>query len=104
MSLRTELDADLVAACADYEDSFEWAGSNYACVRRNLADAHSLVDGGFLSNASGSLVVPKSAFAASFPQIGDLIDSGTFQITSIDGANKSTAPQLIIYFGDPDAA
>ena len=60
------------AAIEDYEETFIWGGSTYACV---------------VNHTNSSLIVAKSLFnAAVYPQFGDRIEVAgqTFQVKSLN--------------------
>lgn len=125
MSLLSEMQADMAAAIADYEQTFEWLGTDYACVRRTSPTIQEQMDGGWVDGVRFSLVVVKTLFAEAaledgspeglesgdpvglegpYPQIGDLLNNGADQIKSIMGATDPATPALILYAGNPDAA
>ncbi len=72
--LGEELDADMLEAIGDYEETFIWEGVTYACV---------------INHANSSLIVAKSLFtAAAYPQFGDQIEvaSRIYQVKSLNDA------------------
>jgi hypothetical protein len=70
--LGQELDADMIEAIGDYEETFIWGGVTYACV---------------INHTNSSLIVAKSLFnAAVYPQFGDQIEVAgqTYQVKSLN--------------------
>jgi hypothetical protein len=107
-SIRDELAADVAAAIALYDQSFEWHGNPYACVRRDTPTAQELQDaGGFIENVLYWLVAAKSVFPgydpanpATFPQAQDLVDNNT--VKKINGHKDPAAAQLVFSIGSVD--
>jgi hypothetical protein len=99
MSLSDDLSADLQAAVADYEQTFEWNGDDYPCVRNTDATRLQLQSaGGFVDALKYTLLVPIAALTSGQPAVGDLVDSGTAQIKAID-PNRA---QLLMFVGSVD--
>jgi len=70
--LGEELDADMIEAIEDYEETFIWEGVTYACV---------------INHTNSSLIVAKSLFtAAAYPEFGDQIEVAgqTYQVKSLN--------------------
>lgn len=107
MSVRADLATDLAAGLVDYEQSFEWQGLAYPCVRKDGPESFELQpSGGDVDRAESRIVVSKASFnagAGPFPQEGDLIDNSSRQIKTIDGEKDAGAVQLVIVTGSPDA-
>lgn len=104
MSLRDELAADLANAVSLYEQSFEWEGDTYACVRRDIPTAMELQNaGGTIDGVNYWLVVPKAVFEDEvFPAQGDLINESQEQIKLVNGHQDPAAVQLILSIGSVD--
>lgn len=99
MALSDDLSADLQAAVADYEQTFEWNGADYPCVRNTDATRLQFQNaGGFIETLKYTLLVPIDVLTNGQPSIGDLVDSGTAQIKAID-PNRA---QLLISVGSVD--
>lgn len=86
MTLAEELSADLTAGVADYEQTFEWEGTSYPCVRNPEPVTAYPEEGGQVETLAERILVTRAAFhdAGALPQIGDAIDNGAKQIKSID--------------------
>ena len=71
-TLGEELEADMEAAIEDYQETFIWKGSTYACVTNHV---------------NSTVIVAKSLFTASFyPEFGDEIEVAgqTYQVKSLN--------------------
>ena len=96
--------ADLQAAIEDYEQTFEWKGNTYACVRRTFPRSYVIQDaGGYEEKQTVTLVVAKSLFVSDdlAPQIGDPIDLGQYQLDD-DNGRDPTSPQYLFTLALPD--
>lgn len=102
-TLREQIAADMAAAIECYEQTFEWFGDSYSCVRRDEPTMAELQDaGGFVEQAKYFLVVAKGAFTGDLPADGDLINSGTHQIKSVRGHKDPASAQLVLAIGTAD--
>ena len=98
-SLADELAADLADAVGGYEQTFEWKGRDFPCVRNSAAAGAKDMPGGWIEGVDFTLLVSLAVFAGGdVPQIGDLIDSNAAQIKMID----PNIAQMIIHAGSPD--
>lgn len=110
MTLQEELSADLADAIEDYEQTFEWNGRSYPCVRYNQPTDLEIIEGGFapgIGSASKpgidfTFVVAKSVLIHGLPAIGDPINRGRNQIKNLGGDDDPTAVSLMIYAGSHD--
>lgn len=103
MSLRSELATDLAHAIELYEQSFEWNGEDYDCVRRDTPTAMEMQEaGGSIEGVSYWLVVSKALFPDGFPQSGDAINEGADQIKRVAGHLDPAAVQLVLSIGSFD--
>lgn len=84
MSLADDLAADLAAGIADHEQTMEWNGATYPCVRNPEPFADQPAEGGEIQTLAERIVVARTAFTGPEPQIGDAIDEGASQIKMIE--------------------
>lgn len=101
-TLREQLAADMAEAISSYEQTFEWRGKTYPCVRRDLSSGVQWLEGGNINGISYTLIVAKAAFIGAFPKVDDLINENVGQIKQIAGDEDASAVQLHLTIGSPD--
>jgi hypothetical protein len=84
MSLRDEIDADLAAAVDVYDQTFEWNGSDWPCVKRSGPMTIQDAEGGIIEMYGTTILTPRAQFNGTEPQNGDAIENSTLQIKSLN--------------------
>ena len=108
-SLRDELAADYAEAIGGYEQTFEWEGESFACVRTTDVAGLTLRPGGGgfeeqditdRITASLPLVLANGVVLTdlSAPVVGDLLDGYSLQVKRVD----PNVGQLVLWAGPPD--
>ena len=102
---REQIASDLAAAIVLYEQTFQWLGGTFPCVRRDQPTMAEMQEaGGEIEGVLYYLVVAKSVFNGpqNFPKNGDLINSDTHQIKKVSGHKDPAAVQLVLHIGSID--
>lgn len=96
MSLASEMALDMAAAIADHEQTFEWEGVSYRCVRNPEPTASIPDEGGDVESLAERILVATNAArtqmikadgttgTAGLPSIKDGIDDNAKQIKMIE--------------------
>ena len=97
-TLRDDLAADMAEAIGDYDQSFEWKGKSYPCVRTTDPAALTVGPGGDQDGISDRVTVALPVFAGGrLPEQGDLVDKYALQILKLD----PNVGHLVLWLGPP---
>lgn len=99
MNIKDEKSADLAGVLSEIGESVTWNGRTFQALVSDPAIGENLELGGFTGTGDFTIKIPRTAFGAQLPKLGEIIgfEGGQFRIVRI--TNHPQYPLIVLVVG-----
>ena len=99
MSIKSEKAADLAGILNEVGEPVTWSGRTFRALVSDPAIGENLELGGFTGTGDFTIKIPRTAFGAQLPKLGEIVgfEGGQFRIVRI--TNHPQYPMIVLVVG-----